>query len=112
MKRLIILLPMALVLLIGLSTANAASTNGPRINEYPQRGASVNEFPNGDYDLSWYTVDGGGATFSAGGSYLLDSSIGQPEAGQGGNSPYTLAGGFWSGVSIANYAVYLPLTRR
>jgi len=103
MKRLIILLPMALVLLIGISAANAASTNGTRIIEYPHSG----------YDLSWYTVNGGGATFSTSESYSLGGSIGQPEAvGQVDNSPYTLVGGFWGGVSIANYAVYLPLARR
>jgi hypothetical protein len=100
MKRLIIsgiFVSMA-VLLIG-----TASTNAQRINESPQ----------GGYDLSWYTINGGGATFSTGGSYSLGGTIGQPEAvGQVGNSPYTLVDGFWGGVSIANYALYLPLVRR
>ncbi len=46
-----------------------------------------------NYDISWYTIDGGGAV-SAGGGYTLSSSIGQPDAGvlTGGN--YTLYGGF------------------
>jgi hypothetical protein len=56
MKRLIILIPIVVVLLIGSTTANAQRTNDPAI---PQSG----------YDLSWYTIDGGGATFSIGGSH-------------------------------------------
>ena len=96
MKRLIItsiLVPIVLVLLIG-----TASTNAQRIIESPQSG----------YDLSWYTIDGGGATFSNGGGYSLGGTIGQPDAGQVSNLPYTLNGGFWGGASI-NYRIYLPL---
>jgi hypothetical protein len=96
MKRLIILVPIALVLLIGISTANAQHTNNPAA---PQSG----------YDLSWYTIDGGGATFSVGGSYSLGGTIGQPDAGSMGGGSYQLVGGFWGGVSI-NYSIYLPLT--
>jgi hypothetical protein len=35
----------------------------------------------GGYDLSHNTIDGGGATFSSGGGYLLGGTIGQPDAG-------------------------------
>ena len=74
--------------------------------------ASVLAQSGGDYDLSWSTVDGGGATFSEGGSYKLGSTIGQPDAGtlQGGDS--ALGGGFWSGIATIIYhfyEVYLPL---
>jgi hypothetical protein len=56
---------------------------------------------------------GGGATFSTGGSYSLGGAIGQPEAvGQVGDSPYTLVGGFWGGVLIANYNIYLPRVKK
>jgi len=56
------------------------------------------------YDLSWHTVDGGGATFSAGGSYSLGGTIGQPDAGPapamtGGT--YALVGGFWPAAGAA-----------
>jgi hypothetical protein len=104
MKRLIILLPIILVLLIGISTANAQRTNEPSA---PQSGAST-ALSTG-YDLSWYTIDGGGATFSTGGSYSLGGSIGQPDAGSLSGGSYQLNGGFWSGASI-NYNIYLPLT--
>ena len=34
----------------------------------------------GGFDLSWNTIDGGGATFSSGGTYRLGGT-GQPDAG-------------------------------
>ncbi len=65
----------------------------------------------GGYDLSWSTIDGGGATFSTGGPYALGGTIGQPDAGTLSGGPYTLAGGFWAGAA-AQYRVYLPLVLR
>jgi hypothetical protein len=52
------------------------------------------------YTLDWSTMDGGGGT-SAGGDYVLEGTIGQPDAGpalSGGN--YTLQGGFWPGLIV------------
>ncbi len=49
----------------------------------------------GGYDLTWWTVDGGGGTVSGAG-YTLMGTAGQPDAGApltGGG--YTLTGGFW-----------------
>ncbi len=50
------------------------------------------------YDLSWWTVDGGGQMFSTGGGYELGGTIGQPDASvtvmTGGT--YSLSGGFWT----------------
>ena len=45
----------------------------------------------GGYNLSWNTMDGGGATFSTGGSYQVGGTIAQPDAGQqsGGCLLYT-----------------------
>ena len=51
----------------------------------------------GGYDLSWSTVDGGGATFSTGGTYSLGGTIGQPDAGTMSGGTYALDGGFWGG---------------
>jgi len=65
-----------LALLIGFGTANAQRMNEPAV---PQSG----------YSIDWYTIDGGGAMNSVGGSYAL-------------------VGGFWGGASI-NYSIYLPL---
>lgn len=49
----------------------------------------------GGFDLSWNTVDGGGGTFSTGGTYELGGTIGQPDAGRHTGGTYTLDGGFW-----------------
>jgi hypothetical protein len=62
-----------------------------------------NESLQSGYDLARYTIDGGGAMNSSGGS------IGQPDAGSQSGGTYTLNGGFWGGASI-NYSIYLPLT--
>ncbi len=47
-----------------------------------------------DFDLSWYTVDGGGGT-SSGGDFVLRGTIGQPDAGDLSGGDFTLRGGFW-----------------
>jgi hypothetical protein len=66
-----------------------------------------------DYTLSWWTVDGGGATFSSGGDYTLGGITGQPDAGLLTGGDYTLGGGFWGGGALAEEAkVYLPLVLR
>ena len=65
----------------------------------------------GTYDLSWNTLDGGGATFATGGVYSLGGTIGQADASTLSGGAYTLAGGFWAGVTTGG-AVYLPLVVR
>jgi uncharacterized repeat protein (TIGR01451 family) len=48
------------------------------------------------YDVSWWTVDGGGGT-SSGGPYVLTGTAGQPDAGGPfAGSPYGLHSGFWA----------------
>ncbi len=66
----------------------------------------------GGYDLSWWTVDGGGYTFSSGGSYTLGGTVGQPDAGGMIGGGYTLIGGFWEGTMTVQYLIYLPLVLR
>lgn len=50
------------------------------------------------YTIDWYSIDGGGGT-SAGGSYTLTGTIGQPDAGASAGGNYTLTGGFMSIVT-------------
>ncbi len=50
-------------------------------------------------NLNWFTVDGGGHTFSTGATYRLGGTCGQPDAGTVSGSTYTLSGGFWLGGS-------------
>jgi len=60
------------------------------------------------YDLTWNTIDNGGGTIENGG-YILNGTIGQPEASTPlSNGGYTPAGGFWSS-GAAQYRIYLPL---
>ena len=56
----------------------------------------------GSFEITWYTIDAGGALNSTGGNYSLSGTIGQPDAGQtmsGGN--FSLSGGFWPGIDNA-----------
>lgn len=89
----------ALIVRLTLATTNGAQAQSGD--------ASASLSPG--YDLTWYSIDGGGAMNSTGGSYSLAGSIGQPDAGALSGGSYTLNGGFWGGASI-NYNVYLPLT--
>jgi hypothetical protein len=52
------------------------------------------------FDLSWYTIDGGGGT-STGSGFTLSGTIGQPDAGAMTGGGFTLRGGFWPGASDA-----------
>jgi hypothetical protein len=65
----------------------------------------------GDYDLSWWTVDGGGTMYSTGGDYSLGGTAGQPDSAVWSGGGYSLAGGFWGGVGV-DYRIYLPLVLR
>jgi len=92
-KRMTLLAVALLVVLVGAASAVYAQTGGP-------------------YDLTWSTIDGGGHTFSTGGSYSLGGTAGQPDAGALSGGSYTLGGGFWGGGSAqapGSGAVYLPI---
>jgi len=65
------------------------------------------------YELSWWSVAGGGHTFSTGGGYTLGGTIGQPDGGALEGGGYVLGGGFWGGGALMeSFEVYLPLTLR
>ena len=52
-----------------------------------------------DYDLKWWTVDGGGCIASTAGSYILSGTAGQPNAETGSTGLYALNGGVWGGMT-------------
>ena len=57
--------------------------------------------PAQSYSIDWYKIAGGGGT-STGATYQVTGTIGQPDAGgamSGGN--YSLTGGFWSLIAVA-----------
>ena len=56
------------------------------------------------YSIDWYKIAGGGGT-STGGTYTVNGTIGQHDAGgpmTGGS--YSLTGGFWSLISVVQTA--------
>ncbi len=53
----------------------------------------------GGFEVSWYTVDGGGGT-SSGGDFVLRGTIGQPDAGDLAGGDFTLRGGFWQTFGV------------
>ena len=57
--------------------------------------AGVHAQSGGTFELTWFTVDGGGATALSGGTFELGGSAGQPDAGILNGGSYTLSGGFW-----------------
>src|SRR5262245_25524450 len=65
----------------------------------------------GGFDLSWNTIDGGGAT-STGGGYELSSTAGQPDAGSNAapmtGGGFELVGGFWPPFATLACAQYAP----
>lgn len=70
------------------------------------------------FDLSRWTVDGGGGV-STGGGYNLHGTIGQADAGyQMTGGGYTLGGGFWGSGDVApppspsDQQLYLPIVIR
>jgi len=47
------------------------------------------------FDLSWHSIDGGGAMRSTSGDFELSGTIGQPDAGKLAGGDFELSGGFW-----------------
>lgn len=72
--------------------------------------ASTSAALSAGYDLSWWTVDGGGHTLST--DYTLGGTVGQPDAGVLSGGDYTLGGGFWGGAAAVEHEIYLPLVLR
>src|SRR5262249_51498768 len=48
----------------------------------------------GEFAIDWYSIDGGGSR-SSGGSFVLNGSLGQPDAQILSGGTFSLAGGFW-----------------
>ena len=52
-----------------------------------------------DFELDWFTIDGGGDMWTTGGDFELSGTIGQPDAGVMSGGEFELVGGFWAGVA-------------
>jgi hypothetical protein len=53
-----------------------------------------------DYEVDWYSI-GAGAGLSAGGSYAMDATMGQPAADELAGGTYAVRSGLWPGISPA-----------
>lgn len=71
--------------------------------------ASLTLAQGNSFSLDWWTADSGGGV-SGNGRYTLQSTIGQPDAGEMGDGRYALLSGYWDG--LGQYDVYLPVVIR
>lgn len=69
--------------------------------------------PAADYAVNWQVLANGGQTLS-GGSYRMESTIGQPVVGEMSGGGYKLGNGFWYGVDRIVVAIrsLLPFITR
>ena len=77
----------------GVMTALLAAIAAPGDNYDTERSARTGA-AGGGFEMSWYTVDGGGGT-SSGGDFVLSGTAGQPDAGDLAGGDFVLRGGFW-----------------
>lgn len=61
------------------------------------------------YEITWWTVDGGGCAPLGSGPYALGTTAGQPDAQVVAAGGYALSGGFWATTLRTRYRFYLPL---
>jgi hypothetical protein len=100
---------LALALLLAFSTVQGLAASVV----VAQSGDGPSAVHGAGYDLSWWTVDGGGYSFNTGGGYSLGGTAGQGDAGVLTDGDYTLGGGFWGGGALAvGHKLYLPLVLR
>ena len=88
-----------------------------RITEMPRSAVSIlllmllaASTATGQYELTWYTIDGGGGQ-SSGGAYILTGTIGQPDAADSQGDIFIVLGGFLPGgpvciVNLEHFATF------
>ena len=58
--------------------------------------ALLSSVAHAQFQIDWYTIDGGGGG-SSGGGFTLSGTIGQPDAGASAGGAFECGGGFWGG---------------
>lgn len=63
-----------------------------------------------EYEISWYSIDGGGGTSSSA-AYSLSGSVGQADAGLSSHDTFVQSGGYWAGsfgcvVNLTDLALF------
>lgn len=69
--------------------------------------AGVHAQSGGTFELTWFTLDGGGAMALSAGTFGLGGSAGQPDAAAPSGGTFELQGGFWNPTTAAPLAVTL-----
>ncbi len=64
------------------------------------------------YEVSWYTVAGGGGQVLKGGAFSLQGTVGQFDTGVASGGAFTNCSGFWIQLDSVGYELYLPLVHR
>lgn len=100
---------LALLVVVAVAATASAGDRTPAVTPEPApaRAEEPSSAPSADgiaaasarqgFDMSWWSVDGGG-DHSTGGDFALTAAIGQPESGATGTCSQALDGGLWSGV--------------
>ena len=96
-KKDMIMLSKSRTIAFGVASALWLAIAAPGGNHDTERSARTGA-ATGGFDLTWFTVDGGGGT-SSGGDFVLSGTIGQPDAGDLAGGGFTLRGGFWQPVA-------------
>ena len=81
-------------IVFGVMTALLATIAAPGGDHDTDRSAERGAAAGGAFELTWFTVDGGGGT-STGGDFVLSGTAGQPDAGDLAGGDFVLRGGFW-----------------
>ncbi len=85
-KKRTVLLCITAALLVAISAPGGGHDTG--------RSAEREATASGGFELSGFTVDGGGGT-SSGGGFVLSGTAGQPDAGDLTGGDFVLRGGYW-----------------
>ena len=85
-------------IVFGIMMALLATIAAPGGDHDSDLSAKSQAAASGAFELSWFTIDGGGGT-SSGGDFVLSGTAGQPDAGDLTGGDFLLRGGFWQPVS-------------
>ena len=61
----------------------------------------------GEWDLTWSTIDGGGASSGSGDRFAVSGTISQPDTASLSGGGYTLQGDFWGAGNQTRRLCYL-----
>lgn len=66
----------------------------------------------GTPSIEWSVGGGGGGPAIGEGGVALNATLGQPVIGPAGDGAVSLGAGYWYGLAVVEYPVYLPVVLR